>query len=196
MRVRFGSLFVLLALLITVVPAYADLDPIDPFNDVSVLLEQAEFEKMKMLQDTPLTVLGSTISPDDSTVLVGNYRYSDTGAGFMNVRDGSIVPLQELELPEDVSIYPILATELVWFDDHTLGQLILDLFEGVYILAADSTTGALSLTPTGQFFLPASISPNASKVLVLEVEGLDEFGTKQMLETKKLPFSQPMHETT
>ncbi len=187
MRRRIGALLLVFALCLGVLPAHAEVEVVDPLADPDVLLNEDEFLKMAQLQDTPIPFLGSEVSPDDTTVLVNNYRYSDTGSALLNVVDGSVVPIQPLQLGEDDNFFPLMATELVWFDNDTLGQLIFDLFTGVNLLTVDRYTGQLALTPLGQFFLPVSISPNGKKVLIAEVPDLDAEGMKAMLQ-QRLPF--------
>lgn len=168
MRLRiWGFILVLAVIVASAAPAFADSEVVDHGDgEVPELLSAAEVERIAQLQDTPVPFISSTVSPDDSTFLIENYRFSPTGSAFLNINDGSITPIQRLELPEDFDFLPVAGTEIVWFDDNTMGQVIFDLFNGGFVFLVDRTTGVPSIQPIELPFYPISIAPNASRLLV------------------------------
>ncbi|HEY1014939.1 MAG TPA: prolyl oligopeptidase family serine peptidase [Herpetosiphonaceae bacterium] len=168
MRLRIVALFLMLAVVVaSAAPAFADSEVVDHGDgEVPALLGEADVERIKQLQSTPAPYIASPVSPDDSTFLIDNYRYSPTGSAFLNINDGSITPIQQLQLPEDSDLLIVGGTEVVWFDENTLGQVLFDLFDGGYVFLVDRTTGVASIEPIELPFFPLSISPNASRLLV------------------------------
>ncbi|GAA5531371.1 prolyl oligopeptidase family serine peptidase [Herpetosiphon gulosus] len=196
MRRRISLLLALLAILFTTMPASAEIVNVPYFEEPELLLGEDELLKLAQLQDNTYPRVGTTISPDDTTVVIGNYRYSDTGSAFLNVVDGSIVPIQPLQLPEDSDFFPLAATEMVWLDNDNIGQVLYDLFMGGMVLSINRYSGQISLYPVDLPFLPLSIAPNGSRLLVVTFDQLDLEAMRQSPDSVKLPFNIEAPKTT
>ncbi|XSG73015.1 alpha/beta hydrolase family protein [Herpetosiphon llansteffanensis] len=196
MRKRIGLILALLAVLFTTMPAAAEIVNVPYAEEPEFLLDDEELLKLVQLQDNTYPSVGSTINPDDTTVLIGNYRYSDTGSAFLNVVDGSIVPVQPLQLPEDSDFFPFAATEMVWLDNDHIGQVLFDPFTGSMMLSIDRITGAISLYPVNLPYIPLSIAPNGSTLLVVTFDQSELEAMRQAPDSVKLPFSVEAPKTT
>ena len=194
---RLSIMLVLIVMVVSVMPVRAEVEEIgDAFLEeenyqVPMLVDEAEYLKIAQLQDTLIPFVGSAVSPDDTTVLINNYRYSPSGSAFMNIYDGSMVPIVPFEIPEDVPFFPVAATEVIWLDNDTLGQLLFDAFSGLLWFTTDRNTGQASLSPafaTDELLLPLSIAPNASRMIAIRIP-LEELLSFRATETPQLPFS-------
>ena len=186
MHTRLLTLAVLFALLVSVVPAHAEVTLVDPYADPEILLSEDEALKVQQLQDVTYPETATEISPDDTTIVISNYRYSETGGAFLNVENGNIVPIKPIVLPEGEELFPLAATEIVWFTDDLVGQLIFDLFYGPLFYLVDRNTGEASITPvnTGPYF-PISLAPNGSRMFAVKIPELEDLRKSQTL---KSPF--------
>ncbi|NTU81175.1 MAG: prolyl oligopeptidase family serine peptidase, partial [Chloroflexales bacterium] len=100
----------------------------------------------------------SPVSPDDQTALV-NAR----GTVFLNLNDGSSVPLQAVPGTLPLSNY-------FWLGGDTLGQYVLDGDSNPYLITSDRRSGASEATPLdGASGFPVLVSPNGRRVLYATV---------------------------
>ncbi|MFL5805788.1 MAG: alpha/beta hydrolase family protein [Roseiflexaceae bacterium] len=162
MRHRWLAAVLLVALALGLTPAAAEVVEIDPDKDPVQTLDQAESQRLAMLQHTAFPVLASEISPDDTTILhaVIEPGGEDVDVGFLNIADGSTTPAGNLvrRLPP--------FSELRWRDGRTLVYLSIELGRGPVLVAVDRVSGRAQTQPIRFKGFPVSMAPNGSRLLV------------------------------
>ena len=162
MRYRWLAAILLIAIALSITPAAAEVVDVDPEKDPTTTLDQAESQKLAMLQSAAFPSLASEISPDDTTVLnvtakPGEQSFS---LSFVNIMDGSTSPVSELarDLPP--------FSEVRWRDGRTVVYVSLDFKVGPVIVTLDRVTGALRERPIKLKGFPLSLAPNGSRLLM------------------------------
>ncbi|NJM05218.1 hypothetical protein HC891_01770 [Candidatus Gracilibacteria bacterium] len=186
------ALAILVAVLVAgAVPARADSNNVivvdggfffDP-KPINNLLPGEEVQRIEQLiTGTRITSVYSQISPDDSTVIVGD----DERFGFLNVQNGSFRPLDfNIFLDSLLIPAPLLDTtyRFGWRDDRTLASLALDfnaetIEQAFGIVLIDVVTGEVSFRaltlPTNNFAVLGQ-SPDGSKAMFLLAPPVEDF---------------------
>ncbi|MDQ2998299.1 MAG: hypothetical protein M3R61_14775, partial [Chloroflexota bacterium] len=151
-------------------------------GDLNNLLPGEEVEKIKRLQtESQASGLISPISPDDQAALA---TFGDR-LGFMNIQDGTFIPLDRRVLSgRFVPIISLLGlTPWGWRDDRTLvgvGVEIVDPKRGELnpaLVTIDRLTGdvdGIALSSDLLKQMPVSLAPNGSQLLLLDLPELDD----------------------
>jgi dipeptidyl aminopeptidase/acylaminoacyl peptidase len=155
-------LLALLCLLLGVSPAQAAIGVIDPRSAVAPSLGEAEFAKLKALQEIRPPLAQSPLSPDEASLLInaGNQLV------FLDIRDGSTRPVNVAAL---ASIR--LLSNLSWRDANSLIFVGADLSRRALVtVTIDRASGGVSAAPVA---LPApplqgltALSPDGRRLLV------------------------------
>jgi pimeloyl-ACP methyl ester carboxylesterase len=169
MRYRWLFALIVIALVISVYPAHAEIveiEPQEPDEEQEHLLEPDEVEKITRLQRAVQPAIVSPISPDDVAVLMAFVRPTDEDIevdfAFLNVQDGSMVPTGEF-LQDFLPL-----TNISWRDGRTAVFLALDSSFNVVLALIDRTTGQATSEPVeGLPGFPVSLSPDGTGLLVL-----------------------------
>lgn len=160
----------LIALLLGVPPAAADITRIDPAAPPAPVLEPAEREKLVALLQWTQPLLLSEVSPDDSAVLLAHLKLGPELQGapprleFLNVRTGTRVPVAE-----PARALPPMSN-VAWRDARTAVYISFDPSRGPLQVALDRLTGAVvtrTLELPGFPFEHRPLAPNGSRLLVM-----------------------------
>jgi dipeptidyl aminopeptidase/acylaminoacyl peptidase len=156
------------------------------------LLPSEEVEKIKRLQtESHESSVISPISPDDQAALAnfGNRL------GFLNIQDGSFTPLDRRVLSgRFVPIVSLLGmTPWGWADDRTLVGVGVEVTPGAgeennpALVTIDRVTGAISGEVLPHELLqhvPISLSPNGSRLLLLDLPRPNEEGSLDVVKAQ------------
>lgn len=157
-RCRFVAIGILLAMLVTAIPAPADVYSIDPEEPPVVTLPPADAQRLQALQDTAFPDLMSRLSPDGNYVMA---LFPDVGVAFLNVTTGQKVPVSQ-------QFYNLsVLTEFRWLGHHALACIGMDIQTGVYHrVELDRRSGEMTSTPLDLPGYPLSLSNRADKVVL------------------------------
>lgn len=172
-------LLVIIGLLASSSPAYAEIVTVDPPGTIDgdeeesePLLGPDEVAKIAQLQQgTTLHVILSGVSPDDTTILAASIRMADSSIRleFIDITTGAKTPVEDfLE-----SVLPL--TNISWRDANTAVFMALDFdtFRPA-VVALDRASGRLaSVTPVRLPGFPISLSPHGTRLLVAIEPGAD-----------------------
>lgn len=193
MRLRLlCSLVLLCGLLLGTVPTEAAHITINPGQPTQLTPDQATYQKIAKLQSyfdyAPL----SLISPDDQAqlVLFAKSFSNAVQVNFVNIQDGSVVPVQFQGRP----LAPL--TEAVWLDNQTVAYLSEQNFRPVAV-EINRKTGKVTTARISLPGFPISLSPNGNRLLIAiasfsgqQTQALNLFKSPFDLEIKR-NFAQP-----
>jgi dipeptidyl aminopeptidase/acylaminoacyl peptidase len=162
MRLRWFSLVMLCCtLLLSAVPAQAALIPVSPNQPTKITSDQGLYDRLVKLRSGILPVPFSAVSPDDKAVLSIFARGGQTQLAFLNIEDGSVVPV-------NFAGSILTLTEFVWFNSQTLGFLGIAITEDdlLTVLATiNRQTGEVKTTPVTLPGFPVTLSPGGKRLV-------------------------------
>ena len=134
---------------------------IDPARPPEPILEPAEVEKIRSLQNTKELFLLGEISPDDTTIIAAAGTGEDSSQAFwLNIQNGTMDPINS----KFMALFP--QSEITWLDDQTALYLSNNA-DGdpviVTLLRATSDIETELLEISGR---PLSLSPDGSRLLI------------------------------
>lgn len=168
MRYRWSIVMILAALVLSITPAAASTRLIDPTVEPEVILNEDEAQKLAALQSTAFPSILGDVSPDDSMIFTATYSPGGVALQFVNINDGSTVPVDDLALALGPLVNP------GWLNERTLRYISLNDNLNPVLVDIDSRTGAVSATEFDLPGSPLSMSPNGARVLVVLIEETED----------------------
>jgi len=141
---------------------------INPSRPPDDILEPAEMEKLRTLQNTTGVFLMGRISPDDSTVIVasGTDEVSENGepaskqASWMDIQTGELEPIDSKFL----ELFP--QGDIAWSDNDTAVYLSNNSNGDPVLVTLQRETGEIQTKALEIAGRPLSLAPNGSRLLI------------------------------
>lgn len=134
---------------------------IDPKRPPEPLLEPAEVEKIRTLQNTRAVFLLGGISPDDTSILVVAGTSEDAGhASWLDLQTGQFQPIDS----QVMELFP--QGEIAWPSDQTALYLSNNATGDPVLVTMQRETGEIQTETLQLSGRPLSLSPNGSLLLI------------------------------
>lgn len=136
---------------------------IDPNNPPLAILSPEEVDRITTLQSTYDLFALSTISPDDTTMIIGRGIGEDVAsrqAHWLNIQTGEMTPIANADF---LTLTP--QSQAGWQDDQTVIYLAYTAFGQPMLVTLDRITDELTQTALELEGRPLSLAPNGSRLL-------------------------------
>jgi dipeptidyl aminopeptidase/acylaminoacyl peptidase len=141
----------------------AGVTTIDPARPPESILEAVEYEKLVALQNTQSVFLVSSVSPDDSTMLIAAGSNEESGsrqASWMNIQTGELEPIRA----EFLQLFP--QSQVAWSDAQTVVYVSGNEAGDPVLVTLHRDSGEIQSNPLPINGKPLSLAPDGSRVLV------------------------------
>ncbi len=187
MRLRLLTFLILFALIAGVTPAGAEIALVDPNDEPEIILDEADAEKVAILQSAAFPSLESEVSPDDTSILTFVFGPEGPRLAFQDVNTGATTPVQG----GWEELGPV--SEIAWRDSQHAVWISGNDQVGPILVSILRDTGEVMTETLGLPGFPLSLSPNATRVLVTipETQQLSRGGMPASpftLEVKRQPW--------